>query len=54
MLFKIYYETLAENEKADKCIKCNLCNKNCPQSLDIPNLLAKVSDEYNKIKAQKD
>ena len=54
MLFKIYYETLAENEKADKCIKCNLCNKNCPQALDIPNLLAKVSDEYNKIKAQKD
>ncbi len=50
MLFKIYYETLAENEKADKCIKCNLCNKNCPQSLEIPNLLAKINDEYNKIK----
>ncbi len=48
MMFKIYYETLAENEKADKCIKCNLCNRNCPQSLDIPTLLAKVDEEYKK------
>lgn len=49
MLFKIYYESLADSEKADKCIKCNLCNKNCPQSLDIPNLLAKINDEYKKV-----
>lgn len=50
MLFKIYYESLADNEKADKCIKCNLCNKNCPQSLDIPNLLSKIDEEYAKVK----
>lgn len=49
MLFKIYYESLADNEKADKCIKCNLCNKNCPQSLDIPALLVKIDEEYNKV-----
>ncbi len=49
MLFKIYYESLADSEKADKCIKCGLCNKNCPQALDIPKLLSKVADEYNKI-----
>lgn len=49
MLFKIYYESLAEEEKADKCIKCNLCNKNCPQSLEIPELLAKADAEYRKI-----
>ncbi len=48
MLFKIYYESLADDEKADKCIKCGLCSKNCPQSLDIPTLLAKIDDEYNK------
>lgn len=53
MLFKIYYESLADNEKADKCIKCNLCNKNCPQSLDIPTLLAKINDEYNKVRELK-
>lgn len=51
MLFKIYYESLADNEKADKCIKCNLCNKNYPQSLDIPTLLAKINDEYKKVSA---
>lgn len=50
MMFGIYYETLAEKERADKCIKCGLCNKNCPQSLDIPTLLAKISDTYNEIK----
>lgn len=49
MLFKIYYESLADSEKADKCIKCNLCNKNCPQALDIPGLLAKINDEYQKV-----
>lgn len=49
MLFKIYYESLADNEKADKCIDCNLCNKNCPQALDIPKLLSKINDEYNKV-----
>lgn len=49
MLFKIYYESLAESEKADKFIKCKLCNKNCPQSLDIPTLLTKINSEYSKI-----
>ncbi len=48
---KIYYETLSENEKADKCIKCGLCNKNCPQNLPIPDLLAEVQKEYEKAKA---
>lgn len=52
-LFSIYYESLADSEKADKCIKCNLCNTNCPQSLKIPELLAKVDQTYNDIKAGK-
>ncbi len=51
MLFSIYYDTLADAEKPDKCIKCGLCNKNCPQSLEIPTLLAKIEDTYKKIKA---
>ena len=49
MMFKIYYETLAENEQGHNCIKCNLCNKNCPQALEIPQLLAKVDEEYKKV-----
>ena len=50
MMYSIYYETLADEEKPDKCIKCGLCSKNCPQNLDIPNLLVKVADEYKKAK----
>lgn len=52
-IFSMYYSTLGESEKPDKCIKCGLCNKNCPQSLDIPNLLAKVEKTYSDIKGGK-
>ncbi len=45
---KLYYETLSDSEKADKCIKCGLCNKNCPQNLPIPELLSQVQKEYEK------
>ena len=48
-----FYETLDESERPDKCIKCNLCTKNCPQNLKIPELLAKVKDEYDKLKDMK-
>ena len=48
---KIYYETLSDSEKANNCIKCGLCNKNCPQNLPIPDLLAQVQKEYEKAKA---
>ncbi|MBQ9245461.1 aldo/keto reductase [bacterium] len=48
-MFKVYYETLAEDEQAHNCIKCNLCNKNCPQNLEIPQLLANVEEEYKKV-----
>ena len=49
MMFKIYYETLEESEQAHNCIKCGLCNKNCPQNLDIPLLLSKINEEYNNV-----
>ncbi|MBR0519100.1 aldo/keto reductase, partial [bacterium] len=47
--FQRYYDSLGESERPDKCIKCGLCVKNCPQYLEIPKLLAKVKDEYDKI-----
>lgn len=50
--FLMYYTTLSEDERPDKCIKCNLCNSNCPQGLNIPELLAKVEQTYNDIKAE--
>lgn len=50
MLFSIYYDSLGDSEKPEECIKCGLCNKNCPQNLQIPDLLVKIADEYKKIK----
>ena len=47
--FRIYYNSLAESERADKCVHCGLCNSNCPQSLDIPTLLANISKEIKNI-----
>ncbi len=41
-MFKVNYEALKESERADKCINCNLCSKNCPQGLNIPALLKRV------------
>ncbi len=43
--FKFRYSVLNEDERADKCISCGLCNRNCPQSLDIPKLLKQITKE---------
>lgn len=44
------YDSLKNREKADKCIKCGLCNANCPQLLDIPPLLEKVDNAVKNLK----
>lgn len=49
-MFVYNYNALDESQKADKCIKCALCNKNCPQSLHIPELLAQVEKRLKKLK----
>ena len=49
-MFCVYYETLAEKERPDACIKCGLCSKNCPQNLQIPELLTRVAEAYKKAK----
>jgi len=48
-MFKNKYENLPESEKAHNCLKCGACNNNCPHHLDIPQLLAKVDEEYKKV-----
>lgn len=41
---KVYYANLAKTHgKATDCIRCGLCEKNCPQRLPIRALLETVS-----------
>ena len=49
-MFKVNYEALKESERADKCINCHLCSKNCPQGLDIPALLKRVESALARAK----
>ncbi|MCD7878912.1 MAG: aldo/keto reductase [Candidatus Gastranaerophilales bacterium] len=46
------YNALDEAERADKCINCGLCSKNCPQNLDIPKLLKEVDTTFKKIEQE--
>lgn len=48
-MFVYNYNALEESTRADKCIKCGLCNKNCPQGLDIPKLLAEVEKTVKEV-----
>ena len=42
---KVYYANLAKTHgKASDCIRCGLCEKNCPQRLPIRGLLETVSE----------
>lgn len=48
-MFGVNYNALKEEERADKCINCRLCSKNCPQGLDIPDLLKKVDATVKEV-----
>ena len=48
--FIIAYETIKEENRADKCINCGVCKTKCPQKLDIPNLLKDVDNLYKQLK----
>ena len=48
--FIIAYETIKEENRADKCINCGICKNKCPQKLDIPSLLKEVSNVYKSLK----
>jgi len=45
------YTFLEENQRANKCIACNVCVNHCPQQLQIPALLKKCSMVFDEKKA---
>ncbi|WP_413854402.1 aldo/keto reductase [Candidatus Ruminimicrobium bovinum] len=48
--FVIAYESIKEENRADKCINCGVCKNKCPQKLDIPNLLKEMAKLYEELK----
>lgn len=46
----MYYSIISKEEhgKASDCIKCGMCEKVCPQHLEIRNLLEKVAETFEK------
>ena len=49
--FIIAYESIKEENRADKCINCGICKPKCPQKLDIPKLLKDIAVLYKNLKA---
>ena len=41
-LYKLFYDAMKSEQRADQCTKCGNCEKVCPQKLDIQKLLAKT------------
>jgi len=48
-MFVYNYKALDDATRADKCIDCKLCTKNCPQNLDIPKLLKEVQKTEEQV-----
>lgn len=45
-LYKIIYNNnIPENQRADSCIKCRMCEKKCPQGIKIADLMDEVHKE---------
>lgn len=51
-MFAYNYKALDESTRADKCVDCKLCMKNCPQNLDIPKLLKDVHKEVETVEKE--
>ncbi|MCL2389780.1 MAG: aldo/keto reductase [Elusimicrobia bacterium] len=49
--FLARYDAIAPQFRADRCIRCNYCNEQCPQALDIPPLLDEVIAAVNRLRA---
>jgi predicted aldo/keto reductase-like oxidoreductase len=43
IVFGNNYRSLADSERADKCVGCGECLSHCPQKIDVPELLKEIS-----------
>jgi predicted aldo/keto reductase-like oxidoreductase len=43
-----YYETIREENRADKCVSCGECEEKCPQQLPIKNLVSRAARTFRK------
>ena len=46
--FRMIYDKMPEDERADACVKCGACLKKCPQKINIPEELAKIDAELKR------
>ena len=44
-----YYNTVPEGSRADRCISCGACKPQCPQKLDVPELITKIKNMVKEL-----
>ena len=47
-LFSNNYNSIPEDSRADACVNCGKCEKQCPQHIRIPVELKKIADEFGR------
>ena len=45
-LFSNNYNSIPEDSRADACVNCGKCMKQCPQKIRIPDVLKKIAKEF--------
>ena len=45
-LFSNNYSAIPEDSRADACVNCGKCMKQCPQKIKIPDMLKKIAKEF--------
>jgi predicted aldo/keto reductase-like oxidoreductase len=43
MVFRMEYATLDKEQHTSNCIRCNICAERCPQHIEIPDLMEKIT-----------
>jgi predicted aldo/keto reductase-like oxidoreductase len=52
-LFKMEYGLLKAEGQADLCISCGQCKEHCPQHIDIPLWMEKITDKQKQLEEKK-